>query len=161
HLDVDRLRPLLERNEGVQLRTDAGSAAILAEAGIAAKEVRPGDEFDVGTKVSVHGSQHAVIHPDVPIVPNAGYLIGDRFFHPGDACSIPDVDIDVLGLPTGAPWLKASEAVEYLRAVTPNIAIPIHEAVLAFPKMHFDLFERLAPEETRLTVVEPGTTIEV
>lgn len=161
HLDVDRLRPLLERNEGAQLRTDAGSAAILAEAGIAAKEVRPGDEFDVGTKVSVHGSQHAVIHPDVPIVPNAGYLIGDRFFHPGDAFTIPDVDIDVLGLPTGAPWLKASEAVEYLRAVTPNIAIPIHEAVLAFPKMHFDLFERLAPEETRLTVVEPGTTIEV
>lgn len=161
HLDVERLRPLLERNEQATLRADAGSAAILAEQGIAATEVRPGDEFDAGTHVTVHGGHHAVMHPDIPVIPNVGYLVGGRFFHPGDSFAIPDIDVEILGLPTGAPWLKASEAVDYMRAITPHVAVPIHEAVLAVPGMHYNLFERLAPEETQLSVVEPGQSLDV
>ncbi|PSL08208.1 L-ascorbate metabolism protein UlaG (beta-lactamase superfamily) [Haloactinopolyspora alba] len=161
HLDVDRLRPLLERNDGAELYTDAGTAAILAEAGVAATAVRPGDTVERGTRITAHGGHHAVIHPDVPVVPNVGFHIGGRFFHPGDSFTIPDLDVDVLGLPTGAPWLKASEAVDYVRAVTPHVAVPIHEAVLANPTMHYNLFDRLAPEETRVTVLSPGESIEL
>lgn len=161
HLDIERLRLVLERNEQAGLYADAATAAILAEAGIAASVVQPGDHVDVGTGIDVHGGYHAVIHPDVPVVPNVAFLLGGRFFHPGDSFTIPHVDVEILGLPTGGPWLKASEAVEYVRAITPNIAIPIHEAVLAKPEIHYGLFERLAPEETEVRVVDPGSTFQV
>ena len=32
--------------------------------------------------VWVLGRDHTVIHPDVPVVPNFGYLVGGRLFHP-------------------------------------------------------------------------------
>jgi L-ascorbate metabolism protein UlaG (beta-lactamase superfamily) len=50
--------------------------------------------------------------------------------HPGDALFIPPEPVDVLALPAAAPWLKISEAVEYLRAVKPSRAIPIHQGVV-------------------------------
>lgn len=160
HVDVERLRPLLERNSQAALYTDVGTAAALAESGIAATAVQRGDRLDVGFGVDVHGSDHAVIHPDVPVIPNVCYLLGGRFFHPGDSFTVPDVKIDILGLPTGAPWLKVSEAVDYLRAVEPRIALPIHEAVLAKPGMVYGLFERLKPETATVQVIPPGETFE-
>lgn len=122
---------------------------------------RENDRLDLGIEVTVHGVNHAVIHPDVPVIPNVGYLVGGRFFHPGDAFTVPDVPVDVLGLPTAAPWLKVAEAVDYLRDVAPRVAVPIHEALLARPALFYGLFERLALDGTSVQVVPPGETIEV
>lgn len=161
HVDVERLRPLLERNPEAGLYTDGGTAAVLAESGIAVTGVQPGERLHVGDlTVDVFGGQHAVIHPDVPVIPNVAYLVGGRFLHPGDSYTIPDVDVEILGVPTNAPWSKASECIDYLRAVEPAVAIPIHEALLAVPDLYYGLFERLAPEETELRVVAPGDTFE-
>ena len=160
HLDVERVRALLERNPEARLYTDAGSAAVLAETGIAATGVQPGERLDVGTTVDVFGGHHAVIHPDVPVIPNVAYLVGGRFLHPGDSYTIPDVDVEILGMPTNAPWSKAGEVVDYVRALTPDVAIPIHEALLAVPDFYFGLYDRLAPDETDLRVVTPGDTFE-
>jgi L-ascorbate metabolism protein UlaG (beta-lactamase superfamily) len=160
HLDVERLRQVLEGNPEAELYADAGTAAILAESGIAATSVQPGERLNVGTTVDVFGGHHAVIHPDVPVIANVAYLVGGRFLHPGDSYTIPDVDVEILGLPTNAPWSKASEVVDYVRAVTPNVAIPIHEALLAVPDPYYGLFDRLAPDETELRVVTPRDTFE-
>ena len=35
-----------------------------------------------------------------------------------------------LALPATAPWMKIAEAVEYLRAVNPQRAVPIHQGIL-------------------------------
>ena len=39
--------------------------------------------------------------------------------------------VEVLLLPVSAPWMKLSEAAEYLQAVAPDIAVPIHDAILS------------------------------
>lgn len=156
HVDVDRLGPLLERNPDAAIYADEGTADILADHGINASAARQGDRFDVGMEITVHGVDHAVIHPEIPLVPNVGYLVGGRFFHPGDSFTVPDLPVDVLGLPTAAPWLKLSEAVEFLRAVSPRVAIPIHEALLARPAVFYGHYQRLAPEKTEVTLLEPG-----
>jgi L-ascorbate metabolism protein UlaG (beta-lactamase superfamily) len=161
HVDVDRLGPLLSNNPGARVYADDATAAILLDRGIEAEVAAEGEHITAGADVTVHGVNHAQIHADVPIIPNVGYLIGGRFFHPGDSFTVPDVPVDVLGLPTGAPWLKAGEAVDYLRAVAPRLAVPIHEAVLARPQMHYGLFERLALSGTSVVVVEPGRTVEL
>jgi L-ascorbate metabolism protein UlaG (beta-lactamase superfamily) len=159
HVDIDRLGPLLERNRQCALFADEGTTAVLSDRGISATIARAGERLPLDVDVVVHGVNHAVIHPDIPMIPNVGYLIAGRFFHPGDSFTVPDPPVDVLALPTGAPWLKVADAVDYLRQVAPRIAIPIHEAVLARPALHYGLFERLALSGTTMQVVEPGTTV--
>ena len=105
HLDVERLRPLLAANPDARLHLDEGSAGEHPD--LDAVVVRAGDVLDLGVEVTVHGAQHAVIHEDVPRIPNVGYLVGGRFFTPGDALTVPDADVEVLGLPTAAPVAQA------------------------------------------------------
>lgn len=154
HLDEDRLAPLLAANPQARLIVDVGTSTTLHD--YTHEVVAPGESFAVaGASVDVIGGDHAVIHPDVPIVPNNGYLIDDVLLHPGDSFTPPAVDrLDVLLLPTGAPWLKLAEAVDYLRAVAPRTAVPIHEAVLARPAMHYGVFEALGPAGTTVQVLE-------
>ena len=153
HLDVERLRPLLAANPDAHLHLDEGSAGEHPD--LDAVVVRAGDVLDLGVEVTVHGAQHAVIHEDVPRIPNVGYLVGGRFFTPGDALTVPDADVEVLGLPTAAPWLKLSEAVGLLRSVAPRLAFPVHDAVLAQPQVWYGHFERLAPAATVFEALPP------
>lgn len=154
HLDVDRLRPLLEANPDAVVHCDEGSAAALGD--LPHSVVRHGDTLDLGTSVDVLGSTHAVIHPDIPVIPNVGYLIGQRFFTPGDALTVPDAEVELLGLPTAAPWLKLSEAVDLLRHVRPRRAFPVHDAVLATPQVWYGMFDSLSPDGTSFSVVDPA-----
>jgi L-ascorbate metabolism protein UlaG (beta-lactamase superfamily) len=132
HLDLDRVRRLLDGNPGVRVVSDEGSADQLGQAGAEVEVVHDGDELDLsGVGVRAVGRDHAVIHPDVPIVPNVGYLVGGRLFHPGDAFTPPGQPIEVLALPAGAPWLRLADSVDYLREVAPAVAVPVHEKVLS------------------------------
>ena len=156
HLDIDRLPALLAANPAAELLADAGSVPFLTAAGITHRVVAPGQRLELaGTTVEVIGGDHGVIHPDIPVVPNNGYLIeGDAgtVLHPGDSFSSPSRPVDLLLLPTAAPWLKVSEAVDYLRALSPPVAVPIHQAILAKPEKHYGLFRELAPAGTSIQI---------
>ena len=157
HLELDRLTGLLDANPDAVVHTDQGSAALLAEEGIRAAGVAAGATFTIGSlSVEAIGADHAVIHPDIPIIPNVGYLLGGRFFHPGDAFTVPDRPIEILGAPAAAPWLKLWEAVDYIRAVAPRIAIPIHEKMAAFPQVYYQNMTKLAPEHTAVEIIDDG-----
>jgi L-ascorbate metabolism protein UlaG (beta-lactamase superfamily) len=94
--------------------------------------VAAGDTLTVGSfVVTVHGSTHAVIHPDIPVIPNVGYLIDGSLYHPGDAYFVPEVPVSVLLLPTSGPWMKLSEAADYVRTVKPQQIVQIHEMLLS------------------------------
>jgi L-ascorbate metabolism protein UlaG (beta-lactamase superfamily) len=93
--------------------------------------VNAGDVVPVaGTEVTVVGEQHAVIHPDMPVIPNVGYVIDD-IFHPGDALTIPQVPVRALLAPVAATWLKFSEVVDFIRAVDAPAVYPIHDGILS------------------------------
>ncbi len=162
HLDLQRLRRLLERNPGVRVVCDEGSAEPLGEAGAEIEVVHDGDELDVGgVGVRVSGRDHAVIHPDIPVVPNVGYLLGGRLFHPGDSFTPPGQPIEVLAVPAGAPWLKVSEPIDYLRQVRPQVAMPVHELVLSATgkAIHYRQLEQLGG--TTLRVLDDGRPVEL
>ncbi len=111
-----------------------------------------------GAVVHVVGGEHAVIHADYPVPPNVGYLVDHgAFYHPGDSLFVPAEQIDVLGLPAAAPWMKVGEALEFQRAVAPRVSVPIHDAVLAEPgrQIYFGWFDRAAPEGTELRTLTP------
>lgn len=133
HADPARLPALVDLNPGAALYSDPQSAAMLGGRWSA---MRPGDRVEVGgVTVTGAGGEHAVIHPDLPMIDNTAFLLGDagdpaQFLHPGDSLIVPEQPVDVLALPAAAPWLKISEAIDYLRAVAPRVAVPIHQAIL-------------------------------
>jgi L-ascorbate metabolism protein UlaG (beta-lactamase superfamily) len=165
HLDRDRVRQLLDRNPGVRVVSDEGSAKPLGEAGADVEVVHDGDELELGgLGVAVVGRDHAVIHPDVPVVPNVGYLVGGRLFHPGDAFTDPGRPVEVVAVPAGAPWLKLAEAVDYLRRVGPRVAVPVHEKVLSERGIaaHYRQLEQLGGTGgTRFEVLDDGHPLEL
>ena len=161
HLDLDRLPALLAANPDAVVHTDQASAGILTEKGIRAEGVAAGAEFTIGgLSVEVVGVDHAVIHPDIPIIPNVGYLLGGRFFHPGDALTVPEQPVEILGAPTAAPWLKLWEAVDYIRAVAPRVALPIHESATSIPTVYYDAMVNLAPKSTAVEIIDDGAVRE-
>jgi L-ascorbate metabolism protein UlaG (beta-lactamase superfamily) len=126
HADPERLPALVAANPA--------AAAMLGGDWL---PVHVGDEFAVGElTVRGVGGRHAVIHPEIPVIDNISYLIGDaehpaRLMHPGDALFVPGEPVEVLATPAAAPWMKISEAVDYLRAVAPQHAVPIHQGIIA------------------------------
>ena len=134
HADRERLPALLEANPQAALYADPQTAA---ELGAPRQAVHVGDELSIGhLTVRGVGGRHAVIHPDIPVIDNISYLIGDgghpaRLMHPGDALFVPGEPVEVLAAPAAAPWMKISEAVDYLRAVAPTHAVPIHQGIVA------------------------------
>ncbi|NEW52840.1 hypothetical protein GV792_22685, partial [Nocardia cyriacigeorgica] len=68
-----------------------------------------------------------------------------------------DVGVDDGVASAVAPWMRISEAVDYLRAVAPRTAIPIHFGIIA-PEAQGIYFGRLAemgPPDTEFRVVQP------
>ncbi len=134
HVDTTRLPALVDANPGATLLADPTTAAQLGGDWRAAA---PGDTFSIGALTArAVGGKHAIIHPDIPQIDNTSFLLGDaenpgRFYHPGDALFVPDIAVDVLGVPVNAPWAKISETIDFLRAVRPARAVPIHDALLS------------------------------
>lgn len=124
--------PPPRRGPGSRSWTNDVVAAQLGGVGVAVHAVGDGDAFTAaGFDVQVHGRDHGVIHPDVPVVRNIGFLVDGALFHPGDAFTLPAGSTpSALLLPVHAPWLRLAEAVDYTREVRPSLAFAAHEAML-------------------------------
>lgn len=86
-----------------------------------------------GFEVLPVGNRHAQIHAEIPAPVNHAYLVDGVAFHPGNSfTTAPEgTRLEVLFLPVSAPWLKLAELIDYLRAVSPALAVPIHDAILS------------------------------
>ena len=158
HLDPERLPALLRANPDARLIVDSGTAGQLTD--VDHETVEPGATVTVaGARVEVLGGQHAVIHPDIPRIVNNAYLVDGTHLHPGDALDTVPGDVDVLFLPAAAPWSKISETIDYLRAVAPRAAVPIHQGILADPAVFYGHFDRLGPERTTFRPLDPGVAV--
>jgi L-ascorbate metabolism protein UlaG (beta-lactamase superfamily) len=123
----------------------AGSLAVFAPAGVAAHlreeapdaaarihTVEPGSTFKAaGFSVRSFGGQHALIHPQIPVVANIGYLVDGNVYHPGDSFIVPDgLSVQTLLVPIHAPWNKAAEVVDFVISVRAPQAFQIHDGLL-------------------------------
>ena len=160
----------LRRTDAEIWTIDAVADRLAAEAPDLTERVRriaPGDTFDAGIQVTAVGELHAVIHPEIPRIHNSGFLLdldGLRVFHPGDALTGPGTEVDLLLVPVSAPWLKASEAIDFARSVGAPRNLAIHdrvysEAGLGIVDGHMDRF--LTPAGQSYVRVGDGTDVEV
>jgi L-ascorbate metabolism protein UlaG (beta-lactamase superfamily) len=166
HVDLERLPALVDGNPNAALYADPMTASQLGERWTA---THAGQTFSVGgIQVSGVGGTHAVIHPELPVIDNTGYLLGTpenpgQLFHPGDSLFVPEQKVDVLALPTAAPWSKLSENVEFLRAVAPRTAFPIHQAVVAEEArgIYYGRFKDMADENTEFRELPQESSLSI
>ena len=131
HFVEERIRGVLAEVPGLEVWTNPAVGAVLGDGGGRVHVVGAGDAFlAAGFDVKVFGEWHAVIHPDIPVVRNVGFLVDDAVFHPGDALIAPDVPVEVLLVPAHAPWSKTGELVDWVREVKPGRALGIHDGLL-------------------------------
>jgi L-ascorbate metabolism protein UlaG (beta-lactamase superfamily) len=132
HFDPDALRPALEADPDLVVVGPAPIAEQLGDLGSRVHVVAAGESLEVGPfAVQVFGETHAVIHRDLPLFANVGYLVDGAVFHPGDAYLVPGVPVETLLIPTSGPWVKTGEGIDYIREVDPKRAIQIHELMLS------------------------------
>jgi L-ascorbate metabolism protein UlaG (beta-lactamase superfamily) len=132
HVQPERLRAALTADPGLELWSTASVASQFADLGDRVHTAAHGDTFTAaGFDVHVYGSEHAVLHQDIPIVANIGFMLDGDVFHPGDALIVPEDPVRTLLLPASAPWLKMSEMIDYGRAIDPRRGYTIHDALLS------------------------------
>jgi L-ascorbate metabolism protein UlaG (beta-lactamase superfamily) len=131
HWTPEQLRRILGTSPDAIIFGPEG--VVRAAADFDVQVVHPGETHDVGAFVlKFFGGRHAVIHPSIPVVDNVGVLINGRLYYPGDSFTVPQgVQVDTLAAPAGAPWLKISEAMDFVTAVAPKRAFPTHYGVLS------------------------------
>ncbi|MFJ4026585.1 MBL fold metallo-hydrolase [Paenarthrobacter sp. NPDC089989] len=141
HIDQPAVLEAMEANGGLELYAPAGvantvkKAAEEASAGNVAARIHavdPGSAFEAaGFDIKTFGGQHALIHSQIPVVSNIGYLVDGNVFHPGDSFVVPDgIDVKTLLVPIHAPWSKVGEVVDFVIAVRAPKAFPVHDALL-------------------------------
>ncbi|WP_166998249.1 MBL fold metallo-hydrolase [Paramicrobacterium fandaimingii] len=164
HWTPEQLERIRSINPDVRIFGPAGVAA--AAEGFAVEVVAAGDDIEVAPfTLRFFGGRHAVIHPSIPIVDNVGVLINGSVYYGGDSFTVPDdVEVDVMAVPAGAPWLKISEVMDFATAVAPKRSFPTHEMVLSRIGKNMsnqriaDVVEAAGGEHVPL---EPGESIEL
>ena len=131
HWTDEQLARIIERNPGAPIFAPEGVATAASKFDITV--VKDGDTQQVEPfTLRFFGEKHEVIHESVPTVDNVGVLINDTVDYAGDSYTIPEgIDVDTLAAPVGAPWLKISEAIDFVLAVKPKRAFATHEMVLS------------------------------
>lgn len=131
HFDEVRIRSLLNTHP---------KATIIAHENISGRftdhkaiSARPGEPLGVGSfSVQFFGGTHAPIANGVQTPPNLGILIDDRLYYPGDSFTVPEgKKVKELLIPVSAPWMKISEAVQFLLEIRPQYAFPTHDGILS------------------------------
>ncbi|MEV4129156.1 MBL fold metallo-hydrolase [Nocardia sp. NPDC049707] len=160
HIDPNRIEALLDNNPNARLFSDPQTAQ---QRGEPWEAVHAGNVITLGAlQITGGGGRHAVIHPEIPVIDNTVFQLGTpddpaELVHPGDSLWVPPVPVGVLAIPASAPWMRISEAVDYLRAVAPRTAFPIHFGIIQ-PEAQGIYFGRLAemgPAGTEFTVIAP------
>lgn len=173
HLDRALLDEVLRLATGAQVLAEPETAAQLAEDATGGAAIDPGrlqalaagqtQELPASggeqvLRIRAVGGRHAVIHPDLPRVGNSGLVLqageGPRLGVTGDSLEVLEEfgGIDVLAFAVLAPWSKMAETIDFLRAVRPRLALPVHDAVASAGGRAIYLRQAtdLAPEGTEV-----------
>ncbi len=163
HLEAERLRKAMSEDPRLTIYTCRATAEILGDAGDRVRVVGDGDSLTIaGFDVAVVGEKHEVVHPDVPPVENVGFYIDEEVFHPGDAFTV--LDAPTLLVPGQAPWMKAPEMIQYLRAVRPRRAYAVHDGLLndfGLGLLEGQLSGEAKKQDADFRRLQPGETIDL
>ena len=132
HADVDQLEAACAANPELTVHGPAPWAdAVRGRLGAGVAGVGEGEAFTAaGFSVRAVGGRHAEIIDGLPGCPNLGYVV-EGVYHPGDSYYGPGERVAALLVPGAGPWARHREGIEFVRAIGPTRAFPIHDAGLS------------------------------
>ena len=163
HLSPENIARIHNQNPDLVIFGSEEVLSELKESGAKKQVIRAGDKYDIaGFNIKVFGQDHAVIYQKVPCA-NTGLMVNDKFYYPGDSLVPPEASVEVLGVPTHAPWLKTAEAMEFIKAVKAKTVVPMHNGLLNDWGLDFTYgWLKVACEEvsSEMAALAPGETAE-
>lgn len=130
HWDEAHLKALTEAHPDVPIYGPDGVHRAVTDFEVTI--VHTGDTVEAGPfTLRFFGGTHAQIHRSIPFVDNLGVLVNGRFYYGGDSYAEPDVPVELLAVPAGAPWLKIGDVMDYVLAVSPRRTFSVHEVPLS------------------------------
>jgi L-ascorbate metabolism protein UlaG (beta-lactamase superfamily) len=138
HADPEHLPGLVRANPHAKVYVEP-SIVLAEEAGkfpeVHADALAAGEQVVVGDLlVTAVGGQHAVIHRDIPLLGNVGFVLRSEgqptLFHPGDALTAVPGGVDILAVPMMGPWAAMKETIDFVREVGALEGFPIHDGLL-------------------------------
>lgn len=131
HLNVDKLTAITTANPTATIYAHADVIKQLDE-NLPMQVVTTGETIQTGPfMLSFTGGEHAIIHESFPRFANLGVIVDDELYYPGDSLVQPGQPVRILAVPESAPWLKLSDAMDFISAVKPQVAFPVHDAMLS------------------------------
>lgn len=137
HFDRAQLQKIIDSNPVVCIYAHVGIIAQLDDLAVKKQAVTAGETVGVGPfSLRFTGGTHATIHPDYPVCANLGVVVDNgELYYPGDSFVLPECPVKILAVPASAPWMKMSEAMDFITAVKPKTCFPTHNALLS-PEGH-------------------------
>ncbi len=133
HFDQAQLDNVIAQNPDVVVYAPAGIVEQLNDSHYG-HAVAVDDSISCGPfSLDFVGGTHAPIHPDYPVPANVGVIVNNgELYYPGDSFFVPEgYKIQTLAVPASAPWMKMSEAMDFIRAIKPESCFPTHNALLS------------------------------
>jgi L-ascorbate metabolism protein UlaG (beta-lactamase superfamily) len=164
HLDPAKIARLTAANPNL---TIYGPAEALSAIDYDLKVVSaPGQEVKINDfKLDFVGTgHHAVIDSSAPGFQNVGVIINDVFYIPGDSFDLPGRFVQITAVPSSGPWVKISDAMDFIRAVRSPRFVNDHDALLSEQgrSAHFNWLTKAAESVgSTFEVVPTGGSVEV
>jgi L-ascorbate metabolism protein UlaG (beta-lactamase superfamily) len=165
HLHVESLKKIVETNPKAVVVTNQAVAAILQKEGITTTVtvVGDGESMEInGVRIEGCGTLHEEIYKELGQVENTGYMIGEKFYYPGDAFHAPGKPVDILALPVAGPWARVRDTVRFAEEVKARIAFGVHDGMIVPAARSGTLLkalEKFVPE-TQYVTLQDGETRE-
>lgn len=137
HFNLEKLREIVVKNPSAYIYAHVDIIAQLDNIAEKCIPVAVGQEIQAGDfSLRFTGGMHATIHPDYPVPANLGVVVDNgELYYPGDSYTLPGCSVKTLAVPASAPWMKMSEAMDFIVAVKPKTCFPTHDVLLS-PEGH-------------------------
>lgn len=136
HFDADLAKNFA--SNGVAIYANASTAK---QINASKTQINNEQEFDVkGLKIKTLELPHCLMWDGSEGPQNTGYLINEKFFHPGDGKALAGLSVDVLAIPINGPDLSLKDAFDFAKQVSAKELVPIHYDYLGGnPKVFADV----------------------
>lgn len=133
HFDPRHLEAIRNKNPEVCIFAHVDIIAQLNDFAGRTQAVAVGETVAIGPfSLRFTGGIHAPIHPHYPVPPNLGVVVDNgKLYYPGDSYALPECQVEVLAVPASAPWMKLSDAMDFIVNVKPLTYFPTHDILLS------------------------------
>ena len=146
HIDMSTFGKVVENNPEAKIFGNKEVVDLFSKEDIKAEVIEDQQEVRVGTfKVKGFETDHHPIYEGIPLPRNTGFLFNEKVYLSGDAMEVVIENLELLGIPIGAPFAGMEEFIDYGKKVSPKKAMPAHDGNLkalgpfeAVPKMFFE-----------------------